>query len=371
MREGDSLYTIGQMYNVDYMKIANDNDLSIDNELVIGQTLVIITDNDKKFKEIIVNGFAFPNIDKIILEKALPFLTSLSIFSYEADYTGNLKMINDQDLIDLAKEHNVTPVMVVTNIGSEGRFNSELAHQILNNEKIQNKLINNVLSIMNKKGYKGLTIDFEYIFPKDKDAYINFIKKVKKNTQKYNYFLSVAVAPKTSDEQAGLLYEAHDYKRIGELADHIIIMTYEWGYSGGPARAVAPIDLMEGVLDYAVTKIPSNKILLGIPNYGYDWNLPYVKGNIAKSIGNYEAVDIARNYNQAINYNYEEQAPYFYYYNSDKSKHEIWFEDARSIQAKLNLVIKYNLEGVSYWTIDRPFPQNYLILDSLFAITKY
>lgn len=147
-------------------------------------------------------------------------------------------------------------------------------------------------------------------------------------------------------------------------------MTYEWGYSGGPARAVAPINLVENVIAYAVTRIPPSKILMGIPNYGYYWTLPYIQGNLAKSISNYDEVILALNNNQRINYDTEAETPYFNYIDQEGVEHEVWFEDARSILAKLDLVLKYNLSGVSYWTIDRKFPQNYLVLKSLFNIIK-
>jgi spore germination protein len=109
---------------------------------------------------------------------------------------------------------------------------------------------------------------------------------------------------------------------------------------------------------------------MGIPNYGYDWTLPFTEGNLATSIGNYEAVNIARNNNQSIKYDPVAQAPYFNYTDTNGAKHIVWFEDARSIQAKLGLVTKYNLEGISYWTLNRFFPQNYLVLDSLFVVNK-
>ena len=371
VKEGDSLYKLGEIYNVDYKKIASDNDLPLNEDLVIGQTIVIITSETiKDFRQIEVNGFAFPNIDKDILEASLPYLTYLSIFSYYIDYNGNLKTLDDDDLILVSKKNNIIPIMVITNIGLEDKFDSNLARNILYKETAQNKLIANILTTMYKKGYGGLNIDFEYIYPDDKNAYLNFLNKVKISMKKYNYLLTVSVAPKNSDTQEGILYEALDYEKIGMLADRVILMTYEWGYSGGPAKAVSPIKQVQEVLDYATLKIPSNKILMGIPNYGYDWTLPYVKGESATSVGNYESVDIARKNRQAINYTYEDQAPYFYYFDSSMRKHEVWFEDARSIQAKLELVMKYNLAGISYWTINRLFPQNYLVLDSLYTIKK-
>lgn len=370
VKEGDSLYEIGKAYNVDYKKIAADNEMPINQELVVGQTIVVITNENKKLGEIEVNGYAFPNIDRNVLEKTLPSLTYLSIFSYQVTENGSLSDINDEELIALAKSNRVSPVMVITNIGTEERFDGDLAHVILNSEDAQNKLIMNILNIMRSKGYRGLTIDFEYVYPDDRNAYIKFINKINSEISRHNYFLMVAIAPKTSDEQEGVLYEAHDYKKMGILADHAIIMTYEWGYAGGPAMAVAPLDSIIEVLDYAVTRIPPRKILMGIPNYGYDWTLPYVEGSTAQSIDNYEAIDIARKYRQRINYNAEDQAPYFYYYDSEKSKHEVWFDDARSIEAKLRLVDNYNLGGISYWTINRYSPQSYLILNYLFNIKK-
>jgi spore germination protein len=370
VKEGDSLYKIGELYHVDYRKIAEYNKIPLHNDLVVGQTIVIITNDTEKLRQIEVNGYTFPNIKIDVLAEALSYLTYLSIFSYTANNDGSLNMIDDEELINLSKVYDIEPIMSVTNIGSEGRFNSNLAHTILSDNNVQNKLISNILSILLNKGYKGLNIDFEYVYPTDKEAYIKFLTKVRTIIKRYNYFFTVSVAPKTSDEQRGLLYEAHDYKRIGIIADRIVIMTYEWGFSGGPAMAVAPITRVEEVLNYAISRIPSYKILLGIPNYGYDWTLPYKKGDIARSISNHEAVEIAKKNNQSINYSNEDQAPFFNYFDSSKKKHEVWFEDARSIQAKLELVMKYNLKGISYWTLNNPFPQNFLVLNSFLAIKK-
>ncbi len=88
------------------------------------------------------------------------------------------------------------------------------------------------------------------------------------------YVVATALAPKVSAEQKGTLYVAHDYPVHGQLADFVIIMTYEWGYIYGPAMAVAPVDQVRRVLDYAVSAMPAGKILMGMPNYGYDWTLP-------------------------------------------------------------------------------------------------
>lgn len=370
VKPGDTLQDIGKIYNLDYKKIAEYNGISLNETLVSGQTLIIISNsNIKKIKSIIVNGYVFPDIELSILEKTLLSLTFLSIFSYHLKIDGTLKDINDMPLIESALKNNTMPIMTLTNIGESGHFESELAHKILINNELQLKLINNILEILESKKYYGINIDFEYIFSEDKDLYIDFLNKIK-SAIKDKYILNVSVAPKTNNTQKGLLYEAHDYKRIGELANYVIIMTYEWGYTKGPAMAVAPINKVEQVISYAVSEIDSQKILMGIPNYGYDWTLPFVEGSRAKSINNQEAIKIARDNNQEILFDIVSKTPFFNYYDKQSKKHEVWFEDIRSINSKLELIVKYNLAGPSYWTINRPFPQNYLFLNTLYNIKK-
>ena len=93
-------------------------------------------------------------------------------------------------------------------------------------------------------------------------------------------------------------------------------MTYEWGYTYGPPMAVAPLSMVRRVVDYAVTEIAPGKIDLGIPNYGYDWPLPFVRGETAATtIGNVEAVRLAVRYNAVIQFDETAQSPYFYYEN--------------------------------------------------------
>ena len=120
----------------------------------------------------------------------------------------------------------------------------------------------------------------------------------------------------------------------------------------------------------AVTAIPSNKILMGIPNYGYDWTLPYQRGTRATTVSNVGAVDIAAREGAEIQYDVISQAPFFNYYDDNGKQHVVWFEDARSIKAKLQLANEFRLNGVSYWTLGRYFPQNWLVLNSLYNIKK-
>lgn len=370
VRPGESLYLIGLQYQVKVSDIVSANPQILDPaRLEVGQT-IIIPPRTINFGPIEVNGYAFPNINMETLRKTLPHLTYLSIFSYEVNADGSLDEINDVPLIQAARNAGVAPLMVITNIGDDGGFDSDLASTILSSETIQDTLLDNVLRIMEEKNYFGLDIDFEYIYPSDRELYNNFLRKTVNRLRPLGYTVTTALAPKISATQQGTLYEAHDYPVHGELVDHVILMTYEWGYTYSPPMPVAPLNEIRRVLNYAVTVIPRRKILMGIPNYGYNWTLPFQPGTAAETISNTEAVNLALREGAAIQYDPIAQAPFFTYYDENGMQHEVWFEDARSILAKFTLANEFRLGGVSYWTINQYFPQNWLVLESVFDVIK-
>lgn len=366
---GQSLYAIARSYGTTVANILAANpDIEDSSRLHTGQ-VIVIPGNAAKLGTMEVNGYAFADMDKADLEGALPYLTYTSLFSYQVKADGSLIPIPDDSVIQASRQAGVAPLMVITNIKEGGSFDSNLAHTILTTEQVQNTLLDNVIKTLKDKNFYGLDIDFEYILPQDKQSYNKFLKKVVDRLHPLGYIVSTALAPKASADQPGLLYQAHDYPVHGSLVDHVILMTYEWGYLRGPARAVAPLDLVEKVIQYAVSVMPSQKILMGIPNYGYDWTLPFIKGSTARPITNLEAVDLAAQVGAQIQFDAAAQSPYFTYF-KDGRNHEVWFEDARSIEAKLKLVKKYNLGGVSYWNLNGYFPQNWLVLSTLYNVKK-
>ena len=135
--------------------------------------------------------------------------------------------------------------------------------------------------------------------------------------------------------------------------------------------AVAPANKVRQVLEYAVTQIPPYKINMGIPNYGYDWKLPFEKGvSRAKLIGCEEAIEIAQRYGAEIQYDDLAESPFFHYTSETGEEHEVWFEDARSIMAKFELVAEFKFRGVGYWNLMRSFVTNWMIAAIKFDINK-
>lgn len=321
--------------------------------------------------EIIVNGYMYPNVDPKVLTATLPNLTFLSLFAYGITSQGDLIPLDDQSLITESKKNGVLPLMVLTSLDKKGGFDSTNAHIVFNDKAIGDKLIGNILNNIREKGLAGIDFDFEFLLPEDRIVYADFVNRAREKLTPEGYIVAVALAPKTYAEQPGLLYEAHDYNLMGKSANLTLLMTYEWGYIYGPPMAVAPINQVRKVLDFGVTQIPRSKILMGIPNYGYDWTLPYVQGeSVAEKISNTEAALRAERVGAVVQFDEAAQTPFYNYFDNQGREHQVWFENDASIRAKLNLVAEYEIAGVSYWNLMDYFPVNWEVLYSLYTVTK-
>lgn len=364
------------------MSIARENYVTIDNIIELNRqvdfgaidpgTELRINQNYRRHGMIETNGFIQPSTpehEQEVLQGVISTLTYVTPFSHHINPDGSLTSLDDAMIKKIAKQNKTAVMLSVTNL-SGANFDTELVDKILNDPNLAKTLINNIKIMLNNGEYYGVIVDFEKISPGNREKYNLFLASLTSNL-KPDYAVAVALAPKTYDVKAGAWHGAHDYKTIGSIADFVVIMTYEWGWSGGPPMAVAPINEVEKVINYAVTVIPPKKILMGMPLYGYDWTLPYVPGGaFAESIGNEEAVKRASEVNAAIKYDTKAQSPYYDYYDKQGREHQVWFEDARSTLAKYEFVIRKGLRGVSYWVLGKPFIQNFIVVDDLFSIAK-
>lgn len=371
VKEGDTLNSVAGKYGISiYELLRNNPNISTSFALYEGATLVIRYEGER-LKEMIVNGYAYPFISNNLLRESLPYLSFVTAFTYGINDDGTLIPIDDKRLIEAVKLYSSRPIMLVSTLTAEGVFSNALAHEILNDEAKTETLVESIVLVLEGKGYGGVDVDFEFVYGEDSEAYASFIRKLKEKLNPLGYPVIVALAPKTSDNQQGLIYEGHNYALLGNAANFALLMTYEWGYTYGPPLPVAPLNEVKRVLDYGVSRIPRDKIFMGIPNYGYDWILPYERGvTKAKSISNPEAVDIARRFGAEIMYDPVAESPFFNYADEEGRNHIVWFEDARSIYAKLLTAADYGFSGVSYWNIMRPFTSNWMIANALYNIVR-
>src|SRR4051794_13479337 len=372
VQSGDSLYSISRRFGVSPQQLASVNRININQPLNVGFRLYI-PQGAKRNAEF--NAYVEPRGTTVApaletsAREAAPYLTYLAPFSFQARRDGTLKepLLNNFPAIARA---NRNVLMMVINNQENDQFSDELGRILLNDLAIQERFLNNIVATANRYGFRDIHFDFEFLRPADREAYNNFLRKAKQRFSREGWFMSTALAPKTSATQKGKWYEGHDYRAHGEISDFVVIMTYEWGYSGGPAMAVSPIQQVRKVLDYAITEMPSNKILMGQNLYGYDWTLPFVQGTIAKAVSPQQAIQLAATHNVPIEYDTRAQAPHFSYRDSAGKEHEVWFEDARSIAAKFELLKELKLRGMSYWKLGIAFPQNWLLISDYFNVRK-
>ena len=370
VRAGDTLYSVSKSFSADPSLLAAVNQLADPSRLAVGSALVIPGHAVPALRQTEVNAYAYPNISAAVLNAALPYLTFLCPFSYSMTAEGALIPIDDRPLVFSAYAANAAPLMTVTNLGDAGGFSGDIAHAVFTDEAVQNRVFDNILSTLREKKYYGINFNIEYVHPFDREGYNAFLRRAADTFHPLGYYLSTAIAPKTSDAQGGLLYEAHDYAAHGAYMDRVIVMTYEWGYTYSSPQAVSPVDRMRRVLEYAVTRIPASKLLMGFSNYGYNWLLPWRQGEAAAVISSAAATDLAASVGAEVRYDAAAAAPYFYYTDAQGRQHAVWYEDARSWRARLALVEEFGLAGISIWTIDKLYRPGLEVLGGTFGTVK-
>jgi spore germination protein len=374
VQPGESLFSIARRYGTTIVALANANSIATTTMLQIGQRLQIPQKTKPTIDTMLYVEPRTPVTEAMITEvrdkTSGTYLTYLAMFSYQVQRDGSLFAPTTDNIPQISTSNGVANAMVISNLENY-RFEPSLAHDIFTDLAVQNRLFGNAIQIANEVGYKDIHFDFELLYPTDRQLYNNFLSRARDRFHAAGFTVSTAVAPKSSNVTTGI-YGAHDYAAQGALMDFVALMTYEWGYTYSEPQAVSPIIPVRRVVEYATSVMPSNKVMLGQNLYGYDWSSPFPTqgGAPAKALSPQQAIAIALRENVAIQYDYVAQAPFFNYYDDAGVFHEVWFEDARSIQAKFDLIKQFNLRGIMYWKLGLAFPQNWLLLKDNFTIRK-
>lgn len=229
--EGETLNNIAVEYGTTVNSILRNNPNISPYNLTPGTVIAITYKGVNPQRAIAINGYTYPEIQRDKLVKILPYLTFLTIFTYGFTSEGDLIEPDDEELIRLASDFGVMPTMLISTLTESGKFSNELGGTLLQNTELQARLINNIISTMDRKGYMAIDIDFEYLPSENRQEYINFVANLTAELNKRGYYSLVALAPKISSDQPGLLYESHDYAGLGNAANLALLMTYEWGYT--------------------------------------------------------------------------------------------------------------------------------------------
>ncbi|KIL42697.1 glycosyl hydrolase family 18 protein [Jeotgalibacillus soli] len=367
VQPGDSIYSIAQMAYVSVDQLTAANPSINPNALQPGNRITIPDISNYTASTLGYYVVRSPQLDQAVINDFAPYLTYLSLFEYHIYNNGSLSDLNDSLAIETIWSRRVTPLATITNLTETG-FSPQLVSQVLNNPATRQTLINNISYLLTIKGYGGANIDFENVLEPDRNLLSGFLTELKQRLAPANQLLTIAVPPKTSEDIPWL--QGYDYGAIGSVVDLMFIMAYDWHHGASEPGPVAPINEVRNTIQYALNQMPREKILLGVPLYGYNWTLPYQPGTVAPGISNLEATRLAMRYQSPIQYSEEYQSPFFEYVDDQGQRHIVWFEDARSIARKMLLVREYRLEGLGAWQLTLGFPQGSYLLTKFFRIRK-
>ncbi|MFT9495174.1 LysM peptidoglycan-binding domain-containing protein [Anaerosolibacter sp.] len=376
VKAGDSLWSIAQRFNTSINNLIAWNNLAYPYSLFLGQRLFVRVQRVAPTEEKItveILGYYNPTAvqDKTFIINTLgDYLTYLGIFEFPFTETGEVIGTIDDEILEAARNKNVAVLPVLTNI-IRGNFSSELGRTVLSQETLRNNLINNIMDLLQRYNLIGIIIDIENLYPEDRGIFTEFIRILSDTLHRNNKILILNMPAKWEEWAEREWVGFFDYNALGPMIDIAAIMTYEWGWQSGPPRATAPLEYVQRALDYALNNnIPRNKIQVGLTLYGYDWELPDTPENLARTVTLPMVWDLARTYGASISFDNNVKQPYMNYVDSQGKAHIVWFEDALSHYHKYQLLKEYQLLGAFYWILNLPFQATWYILSHLFDIKK-
>lgn len=272
-------------------------------------------------------------------------LDQVVIFGYGFDQAGNIEG-KEQHLIKGVTGAQKR-VLLFGNL-TDGAFNRHTAHAILTDPTVQQRAIRGIIEKAEQLKVAGVQIDFEEIPGEDRDAYTAFLARLRDELHPRGMTLSIAAAAKTRDTTTGW-GGATDYAAIGQIVDQFYIMAYDEHWRGGEPGPIASLPWVERVIRYAISVMPSQKIVLGVPWYGYEWTADSSMGTATN-----RAYSSARMLRRAEEYGAQivwdpVAGENVMLLRTEQGDRIAWFPDERSLQAKLRLAYQYNLKGIAIW----------------------
>lgn len=290
--------------------------------------------------------------EKRFVENADKF-TWVSPTWYDIDGNGDISERGfSEKLIQVAREHGVKVVPLIANKG----FSSEVGHSILTDPEIREKVLEGIVKIVAEKNYDGINIDFEGIDPADREALSRFICDLSERLHGLGKELSIDVPAKTRATYEGWS-GAFDYAELAKCVDYLVIMIYDYHWSGGEPGPVSPLGWFKQVLSYVVATVPKEKIVAGIPVYGYDWPA----GGKGRGITYEECVRQAELHGVEISFD-AESGEVTYKYESGGVLHEVWCNTAKSAELRFEAALEYGINRIAFWRVGAEDPRFWSII---------
>ena len=364
IKTGDTLSQIAKVYGTNVEDILEANPNINPNRLLVGQKISIPSPYKNR---LLTLAFAFPQASGsgfTMLEQHANQLSYVAIVAYSFTAEGYAYMeSDDRAIVEKSKQVGVTPLFMLRNF-REGDFDAELAGSVFMNPLFRRHLVVSTMNFVRNKGYGGVSMDIEFIPPARRNDYVTFLTELKSELKEL--VLHVNVHAKTEDNFMNRIVGGHDYRRIGEVADLVAVMTIDYGYPTGPPEPISPLWWMYQVLRYSLQNIPAQKLQAAIPLYGYDKVIPNFSTKALSALASQnQAIQIG----STIHYDVAAASPWYEYW-ENQNHHITWFEDIQSISAKYELFDLYQLAGVTFWQLGLSFPQNWSFIEQNIFVVK-
>jgi spore germination protein YaaH len=280
-------------------------------------------------------------------------LSAVSADAFSIDAAGRVRGAVPKAMLSYLKARRLPVYACISNWSeSAGGFDRNLVHAILTRPASRKKAIADLRSLVKCSRYSGINIDFENIPVSDRVALTNFVRDLASAIRVHGAKVLVSVPAKKSDDPSDSWSGAFDYAGLARYAAALQVMTYDqngsWGTSPGP---VAGLEWMRASLQYAVSAVPSAKILMGLPAYGYDWNLTKNDPAFNAMVAWKDIPALLARTGAVPQWDAASCSPYFSYAAEDGSLHEVWYENQRSVEEKTRFVSSLKLRGVSAWAL--------------------
>jgi spore germination protein len=364
IKSGEQIRELAQRYRTDISSILAANPGINPNELSVGQIIHIPSPLKLRIATL---GFIVPYGESAVLsllDSLAGQLTYLAVVAYSFTTEGYAyNLIEDSAIVTRSKQLNITPLLMIRNFTGVD-FSAELAGLVLANPVYRRNLVQSIVNLTRQRGFSGVSIDFEFIPPPQRNDFNLFLRDLKNALGEL--ILHVNVHAKTEDIPTNRIIGAYDYAAIGSIADIVAVMTIDYGYPGGPPDPIAPIWWIEQVVQYSLTQMNPRKLQIAMALYGYD---KVVGTNATRAMSVVSAQNQAISTGSPIQFDQRSMSPWYRHWSSGVEQ-VVWFEDIRSFIGKYRLIDVYQLSGTTFWQISLPAPQNWSYLSRNIVVSK-
>jgi len=287
-----------------------------------------------------------PSLEAAVAVQGLDEVDMSWYFSHRDGHIGvadNVKVW----FVDEAHASGVDVYATLTNrANADSGFSGAIAHRILSNPFRRAHHAKHLVALCVNKGYQGIDLDWEAIYPSDRDRFSAFVEVLGRKLHAKGLKLAIAVFPKTSEPGLWDTQKPYAYRRLGRAVDEFKIMCYPYHGSWTAPGPICPPGWADQILDFAVTKVAPRKVCMGIPFFGFDWYSGSAHGlhwdDAQALIAKYGATP-TRTASKEMTFKYR----------AGGVSHTVYYQDVGAIAAKLRVIWDKHPKagGISIWVM--------------------